>query len=112
VTTDDGYILTMFRVRHQETPDGAPAILLQHGLIDTADCWIMNHADESPGFVLANEGYDVWFGNSRGNRNSRAHVSLNISIPEEKAQFYDYTWKEMGDFDAPAQIDFVRNMTA
>ena len=71
----------------------------------------MNHADESPGFVLANEGYDVWFGNSRGNRNSRSHVSLNISIPEEKAEFYDYSWKEMGDYDAPAQIDLVRNMT-
>lgn len=28
VTTDDGYILTMFRVRHHETPDGAPAVLL------------------------------------------------------------------------------------
>jgi len=41
----------------------------------------MNHADESPGFVLAEEGYDVWFGNNRGNTNSRDHVSLNLTDP-------------------------------
>jgi hypothetical protein len=28
VVTKDGYVLKMFRVRHKETPEGAPAVLL------------------------------------------------------------------------------------
>jgi lysosomal acid lipase/cholesteryl ester hydrolase len=99
----------MFRIRHNETPDGAPAVLLQHGLMDTADCWIMDHADESPGFVLAREGYDVWLGNNRGNRYSRKHKTLNPNTDLEN--FWDFSWKEMGDYDSPAMIDFVLDQT-
>lgn len=67
----------------------------------------MDHADESPAFVLAREGYDVWLGNNRGNRYSRKHKNLD---PQD-AKFWDFSWKEMGEHDAPAIIDFVRHKT-
>jgi len=44
-----------------------PAVLMQHGIIDSANCWIMNWENVAPAFVTARAGYDVWLGNSRGN---------------------------------------------
>ncbi len=45
--------------------------------LDCADSWILNHESVAPALVMANEGFDVWLGNSRGNKYSRAHKSLN-----------------------------------
>lgn len=60
VTTEDDYILTLFRIPgllgHDEDIDRAddkPPVLLMHGLIDSADSWILNEEDVAPGFVLA-----------------------------------------------------------
>jgi lysosomal acid lipase/cholesteryl ester hydrolase len=76
VETEDGCILSVYRVKHPNTPKGAPVIFLQHGLLGTAEHFIMN--DElSPVFVLVRAGYDVWLGNSRGSAPSRKHKTLN-----------------------------------
>ena len=71
VVTDDGYILNMFRIKKaQHVPAGTPAVFLQHGITDSADCWIMHYADKAPAFQLVNDGYDVWLGNQRGTKYS------------------------------------------
>ena len=33
------------------------------------------------------------------------------SLDPKSAEFWQFSWTEMGDFDAPAQVDFVRNFT-
>ena len=68
VTTSDGYILTLFRIqaKYSKIKSGLPPILLQHGLLDSSDTWIINDESKAPAFFLANRGYDVWLGNNRG----------------------------------------------
>jgi pimeloyl-ACP methyl ester carboxylesterase len=79
VQTEDGYILTLFRVQAKGTTIkvGLKPIFFQHGLLDCSDGWIINDDFRAPGLVMANKGYDVWFGNSRGNKYSRKHIKYN-----------------------------------
>lgn len=69
VTTEDGYNLNMFRIMNGNVKAGkkAPVVFMQHGLMDTADTWVMNYPTKAPAFTLARAGYDVWLGNNRGN---------------------------------------------
>ena len=56
VSTSDGYILTMHRIPRP----GAPAVLLQHGLLDASETWVINAGGNSLGFILHDAGFDVF----------------------------------------------------
>ena len=58
---------------------GSKPVLLQHGIEDSSDSWVMNSADKAPAFLLAKNGFDVWLANSRGNKFSKKHTSLSPS---------------------------------
>lgn len=111
VTTDDGYILTQYRIPGLVGDDstGKPPVLFQHGLLDSANCWIMNYDDVAPAFVAARAGYDVWLGNSRGNTYSCAHVKYDPW--KNEAKFWDFDWQEMGQYDIPATLDYITELT-
>lgn len=72
----------------------------------------MNKNKSAP-IQVANAGYDVWMGNNRGNKYSRGHVKLNPDngTDAEKREYFDYSFYELGKYDAPAQIDFVLKKT-
>lgn len=107
VQTDDGYILTVFRIQAKGTTikSGKPAVFLQHGINDTGFCFFFNDPDKALGIMLADQGFDVWIGNTRGNKFSRAHKTLSI---ESKA-FWQYSFMQMGQYDVPANIQYVKN---
>jgi lysosomal acid lipase/cholesteryl ester hydrolase len=111
VTTTDGYILTMFNIpygKNSNTRNKYP-VILQHGLLDSSYTWIANFEDESLGYLLADAGFDVWFGNNRGNRYGRNHTYLN---PDDgSATFWDFSWDQMALYDVPALINYVTNTT-
>lgn len=81
---------------------------MQHGITDSADCWIMNYEKTAPAFQLARAGYDVWLGNQRGTMHSMGHKTLD---PKKDKAYWEFSFTEMGDYDAPAQIDFARMTT-
>jgi lysosomal acid lipase/cholesteryl ester hydrolase len=87
---------------------GAPVVFLQHGLFSSSETWCVR-GKESFAYQLAEAGYDVWLGNNRGTRYSRKNKYINPD--DDTAKFFDYSFYELGEFDAPAQIDFVLKKT-
>ena len=65
--------------------------------------WTPNDPSITPAFVLANQGYDVWLGNNRGNRFAQNHVSLDPS----SAEYWRFSQEEFGLKDLPAFIDHI-----
>ena len=108
MTTSDGYKLTVMHITKKgaKLAKGAPVVFMQHGLISSAETYIMNK-ENSPAFILGNAGFDVWLGNNRGTIYSRKNTHFEPS--KDPSDFFDYSFYELGKYDAPAQIDFVRS---
>ncbi|CAB3226336.1 unnamed protein product [Arctia plantaginis] len=102
VLTKDGYLLTMFRI-----PGDGPPVFLMHGLLGSADDFILAGPDSALAYLLSREKYDVWLGNARGNKYCRRHNFLNTS----EALFWNFSWHEIGIYDLPAMIDYVLGTT-
>ncbi|NWZ80323.1 LICH hydrolase, partial [Poecile atricapillus] len=110
VTTEDGYILGVFRIpagRNSQNTGKKPAVLLHHGILSDSIHWIANLPNNSLGFILADAGYDVWLGNSRGDTWSLKHRTLK---PCQK-EFWQFSFDEIGKYDIPAELNFIMNKT-
>ncbi|KAH0713627.1 hypothetical protein KY289_009586 [Solanum tuberosum] len=108
--TKDGFLLGLQRVSSRSTivrgEMGLPVLLI-HGLFMAGDAWFMNSASQSLGFILADQGFDVWVGNVRGTHWSHGHVSLSVKNKE----FWDWSWQELALYDLAEMIQYVNKIT-
>ncbi|KAL8160556.1 hypothetical protein V2J09_002093 [Rumex salicifolius] len=110
VQTEDGYLLALQRVTSPSEElrlRTGPPVLLQHGLFMAGDIWFLNSKEQSLGFILADQGYDVWIGNVRGTRWSHGHISLS----ERDKAFWDWSWEQLALVDLKGMISYISSTT-
>nr|CAD7575303.1 unnamed protein product [Timema californicum] len=107
VVTEDSYILTLHRIpgRQINQDDGVNrrVVLVLHGLLASSAAFVELGPEKGLGFILSDEGFDVWLGNFRGNTYSRGHVRPDI--PHHV--YWNFSMHEMGQYDIPAMIDYI-----
>lgn len=92
---------------------GRPPILLQHGLMQCSEAWLVEDRDRraegkprtrrSLAFFLAEAGFDVWLSNVRGNKYSQSHTTL----PVESDAFWNFSLDDFATYDLPAVVDHI-----
>ncbi|CAL8080470.1 unnamed protein product [Orchesella dallaii] len=112
VDTEDGYILLVHRImggRVLSPPAlGKPTVLLHHGMLEASDHWLFQYRDRNLAFKLVDAGYDVWLINARGTSYSQGHKTLDS---ENDAEYWNFSWHEMGVYDLPAVLDKIEEVT-
>jgi len=116
VTTTDGYILGLHRIPHGRSSVSSssprPVVYLQHCLTCSSAVWTFGPPSKSLGYLLADAGYDVWMGNSRGNSFSRNHTYLDpCSFDRCKDFWLGVDWDEGGLYDVTKGIDYTLEQT-
>lgn len=62
-------------------------MLLVHGLSSSCEDFLVAGPKRGLAFLLADAGYDVWLGNTRGNLHSRKHIRFN---PDTDDRFWEF----------------------
>ncbi|KAF2904605.1 hypothetical protein ILUMI_01567 [Ignelater luminosus] len=108
VTTEDGYILTLFRIPYGKSTSskkpGKP-VLIQHGHKASSKSFVLT-GEKSLAFILANAGYDVWLGNFRATTYSSNHTHLN----NKDIEFWNFSFHELGIYDVAAEVEYVSKL--
>ncbi|KAF2893236.1 hypothetical protein ILUMI_12940 [Ignelater luminosus] len=112
VQTKDGYILEVHRIPHGRNTignDTRPPVLLVAGYFCGSADWVNFGPENSLGFILADEGYDVWLANYRGTRWSRKHAWLDPDV--DRKEYWTFSFQQIGQYDVPAFIDYILSQT-
>jgi len=115
VHTQDGFILGVHRLGIADQSTGGPStnsrskgvVFIQHGFMQNSESWVVRGPGKSLAFTLVDEGYDVWFGNNRGNKYSYKHHTY--SSQDEK--FWDFCIDDFAMYDIPAMLKYVLKQT-
>ncbi len=113
VTTEDGYILTLFHITGK-VEEGAfepslPPVLIQNGDMDDGSSWVGSYPEGVPMHLqLADAGYDVWISSNRGTEYSLGHETLDAEVDDE---YWAFSWAEFGRYDQVANLKAIKEAT-
>lgn len=101
-TEDGGWILKMHRILPKGNNAHAQPVFLMHGIFATSADFVITGKTNALAYLLADNGYDVYMGNSRGNRHAvinRRNVNYNT--------LWNFSFHEIGLYDVSAMIDLA-----
>jgi lysosomal acid lipase/cholesteryl ester hydrolase len=107
VTTEDGYILRVHHMFPKIFSGNKKPVFLLHSAFSNPIYFLNSGKNISLGFLLSDNGYDVWFGNVRGSKYATAHKWL----PVDGKDYWRFDFHEMGIFDLPPMIDLALQRT-
>lgn len=122
VQTGDGYLLGVHRLPFRKGEDQditrvnagpgsitKPVVYMHHGLLMNSEVWVcMTEEERCLPFTLANQGFDVWLGNNRGNKYSKKSTRFSPTSPE----FWNFSIDEFAFHDIPDTINYILNTTS
>lgn len=103
VETEDGFILAIHRLKGKR----GQAVLLMHGVLQSASVWVYDGPGKSLSMMLVDAGYDVWMLSARGTVVSSRHKTFT---PQDE-KYWDFDWHEIGFYDLPAAVDYILEST-
>ncbi|KAK5670802.1 hypothetical protein BDV3_005007 [Batrachochytrium dendrobatidis] len=85
-----------------------PVVLLWHGFLMCSEVWVCSpDPTSSLAITLAEAGYDVWLGNTRGNKYSCKHTSFKPN----GERFWDFSMDQLALCDLPDSIEYILQVT-
>ena len=108
VTTEDGYILSLWHLIPNFKVDPEKVIFLQPGFLSTG----LNYFGinkKSLAYVLQEKGYDVWIGNNRGCKFSSKHITKDST--KSNGNYWEYTMDEIVKYDLTSEINYIKKRT-
>ena len=120
VHTADGYLLGLHRLgwrkgEEDQRVNSGPGSLqkkvvyMHHGLMMNSEVWVcITEKERCLPFVLVEMGYDVWFGNNRGNKYSKK----SAKSPPTDTQFWNFSIDEFAFHDIPDSISYILSTTS
>ncbi|GKT99858.1 lysosomal acid lipase cholesteryl ester hydrolase [Fusarium langsethiae] len=117
--TKDGYLLGLHRLQWRKGEEGQKVnygptslkkkvIYMHHGLLMNSEVWVsLTDEQRCLPFELVEKGYDVWFGNNRGNKYSKKSIHHS---PTSNA-FWDFSIDEFAFHDIPDSISYILDTT-
>ncbi|KAI3540760.1 ab-hydrolase associated lipase region [Colletotrichum abscissum] len=118
--TKDGYLLGLHRLawkkgEEEQKINSGPGSLkkkvlyLHHGLLMNSEVWVcLTDEQRCLPFVLVEKGYDVWFGNNRGNKYSKKSVHHS----PKSTDFWNFSIDEFAFHDIPDSISYILETTS
>ncbi|KAI1918725.1 cholesterol esterase [Ophidiomyces ophidiicola] len=120
VQTGDGYLLGLHRISCKKSERGRQVnsgegsirkrvVYLHHGLLMNSEVWVcLSEEERCLPFTLVEQGYDVWFGNNRGNKYSKKSISHSPS----STAFWNFSMDQFAFHDIPDSIDYILSVTS
>ncbi|CAK7209055.1 cholesterol esterase [Sporothrix bragantina] len=117
--TKDGYLLGLHRLawrpgEEEQKVNAGPrsvqkrVIYMHHGLLMNSEVWVTaTDAQRCLPFVLVGRGFDVWFGNNRGNKYSKKSVKAS----SKSIEFWNFSIDEFALHDIPDSIAYILETT-